>query len=166
MIKRISFILLVGSILFSFSSCKKDQKIIKPLRIEFKKEGELTLFKSKTDSIITTFDIEIADTDYEIQTGLMHRHFMKGNHAMLFVFPNKSLRSFYMKNTYFPLDIIFLDEDKFIISIQENAIPLDETSLPSNVPAQYVLEINGGLTQKFLINVGDKMLFTKASSTN
>jgi len=66
-----------------------------------------------------------------------------------------------MKNTYIPLDIIYLNKDKVIVNIQENAKPLDETALPSGVPAQYVLEINGGLSQQWSITVGDKMTFTK-----
>ncbi|MCF6296170.1 MAG: DUF192 domain-containing protein [Flavobacteriaceae bacterium] len=161
--KRIVFTLFVGSILFSFTSCKEDKKIIKPIKIEFKKEGVLTFFKSKSDSIITTFDIEIADTDYETQTGLMHRHSMLDNRGMLFVFPEMNLRSFYMKNTYIPLDIIYLDKDKFIVSIQENLKPLDETSLPSQVPAQYVFEINAGLTQQWSLKIGDRMEFIKVN---
>ena len=161
MMKRIVFTLFVGSILFSLTSCKEDKKTIKPIKIEFKKEGVLTFFKSKSDSIITTFNIEIADTDYETQTGLMHRHSMLGNRGMLFVFPEMNLRSFYMKNTYIPLDIIYLDKDKLIVSIQENAKPLNETSLPSQALAQYVFEINAGLTQKWSLKVGDRMAFTK-----
>ncbi len=161
MMKRIVFTLFVGSILFSLTSCKEDKKTIKPIKIEFKKEGVLTFFKSKSDSIITTFNIEIADTDYETQTGLMHRHSMLDNRGMLFVFPEMNLRSFYMKNTYIPLDIIYLDKDKFIVSIQENVKPLDETSLPSQALAQYVFEINAGLTQKWSLKVGDRMAFTK-----
>ncbi|MBN4070368.1 DUF192 domain-containing protein [Olleya sp. AH-315-F22] len=159
--KRIVFTLVLSSILFNFSSCKEGNKIIKPIKIEFKKEGELTIFKSISDSVITTFDIEIADTDYETQTGLMHRHSMLENRGMLFVFPEMSLRSFYMKNTYIPLDIIYLDKDKLIVSIQENAKPLNKTSLTSQVPAQYVFEINAGLTQKWSLKVGDRMEFTK-----
>ena len=159
MVKRIIFTLIIGSIIFSISSCKEDKKTIKPIKIEFKKEGELSLFNSKTDSIITTFDIEIADNDYETQTGLMHRHYMKSNRAMLFIFPEMSLRYFYMKNTYIPLDIIYLDNNKNIVSIQKNAKPLDETSLPSGVSAQYVLEINAGLTQKWSLKIGDRMTY-------
>ena len=158
--KRIINTFIIASFLFSFSSCKEDQKVVKPIKIEFKKEGELILFKSKSDTIITRFDIEIADGDYETQTGLMHRYSMKDNRAMLFIFPDMSLRSFYMKNTFIPLDIIYLDKDKFIVSIQENAKPLDDTSLPSHVPAQYVLEINAGLTQKWSIEIGDRLEFS------
>ena len=159
--KRIVFTLFIGLILFSFTFCKEGDKVIKPIRIEFKKEGKLSIFESASDTIITQFDIEIAESDYEIQTGLMHRYFMHDNRGMLFIFPEMSLRSFYMKNTLMPLDIIYLDESKLIVNIQKNTKPLDETSLPSQVPAQYVFEINAGLTQKWSLKVGDKMEFTK-----
>lgn len=157
-------LLALSSILLIVASCKEEQKVIKPIVIKFKKEGELSLFKSASDSLITTFDIEIADSDYETQTGLMHRHSMENNHAMLFIFPDVRIRSFYMKNTYIPLDIIYLNKDNVIVSIQKDAKPLDETSLPSGVPAKYVLEINAGLSQQWSINVGDKMTFTKITS--
>lgn len=161
--KRTILTLIIISMLFSFTSCKEDKKVVTPIKIEFKKEGELSLFHSKTDSLITSFDIEIADTDYETQTGLMHRHTMEENRGMLFIFPDMRVRSFYMKNTYIPLDIIYLDKENVIVSIQKNAKPLDETSLPSGIPAQFVLEINAGLSEKWLIKIGDKMTFNKTS---
>ena len=157
MIKRIFFMFLAGSMFWAYTSCKKERKIIKPLKMEFKKEGELTLFKSNSDSVITIFDIEIADNDYERQTGLMHRSSMEDNQAMLFVFPDLRLRSFYMKNTLIPLDIIYIDDHNKIVSLQKNAKPLNEASLPSNIPAKYVLEINAGLTQTLPLKVGDRM---------
>jgi len=165
MIKRVVFTLIISSILCSLVSCKEEQKVIKPIKIEFKKEGELTIFKSTSDTIITQFDIEIADSDYETQTGLMHRQTMQNDRAMLFVFPDMQNRSFYMKNTFIPLDIIYLNKNKFIVSIQKNAKPLDETSLPSGVPSQYVLEINAGLSEKLNLNVGDSIAFTKDISS-
>ena len=76
---------------------------------------------------------------------------------MLFVFPNLQELSFYMKNTRFPLDLIFLDHNKTVVSFQENAQPLDESSLPSHAMAQFVLEVNAGLAQDWLLEVGDKM---------
>lgn len=157
-------ILALSSLLLLMTSCKEDKKIITPTEITFKKEGELRLFKAENDSLIATFDIEIADNDYETQTGLMNRKSMKDNNAMLFIFPDMQMRSFYMKNTLIPLDIIYLDNNNTIVSIQENAKPLDESSLPSEAPAQYVLEINGGLSQQLHIEVGDKMVFTKSSN--
>lgn len=157
-------VLAISSILLFITSCKEEEKVIKPIEITFKKEGELKLFKGTSDSLITSFNIEIADDDYETQTGLMHRKSMEDNNAMLFIFPDMRTRSFYMKNTYISLDIIYLDNDNTIVSIQENAKPLDETSLPSEGPAQYVLEVNGGLSQQWSITAGDRMEFTKSSN--
>lgn len=133
---------------------------MKPADVSFNKEGELTLFKSTSDSIILKLDIEIADTAYDVETGLMYRSSMKDGQGMLFVFPTMRQRSFYMKNTEIPLDLIFLDNNNFIVSFQENAQPLDESSLPSQVPAQYVLEINAGLAEKWLLEIGDRMEYS------
>ena len=60
-----------------------------------------------------------------------------------------------MKNTYIPLDLFFIKEDKTIATIIENAKPMDETSLPSEVPVQYVLETNAGIAKLWNIKVGD-----------
>lgn len=54
-----------------------------------------------------------------------------------------------MKNTIIPLDIIYLDKDLKVVSFHQNTTPMDESSLPSEVPAQYVLEINAGLMEKW-----------------
>jgi len=140
-----------------FSSCKEEKKNIKSVEITFKKEGELTIYKSITDTIISKLDIEIADTDYDVQTGLMYRNSMQENQGMLFVFPAMRERFFYMKNTRIPLDLIYINNNKLIVSFQKNANPLDESSLPSEVPAQYVLEVNAGLAEKWLLEVGDRI---------
>ena len=159
--KNISLYVLLsfGFIMFSVTSCKQEKKQIKQVEVSFKKEGELTLYKSTTDSIITKLDIEIADTDYDIQTGLMYRSTMKENQGMLFVFPNEIERYFSMKNTKIPLDIIYLNSDKTIVSFQQNAKPFDESSLPSYQPAKYVLEINAGSVTKWAIEIGDRIKF-------
>ncbi|WP_452222830.1 DUF192 domain-containing protein [Lacinutrix chionoecetis] len=138
-------------------SCKSEPKTIKQPEITFKKEGELMLYKGVADTLITALDIEIAKTPFEIETGLMYRESMKKNQGMLFVFNEIRERNFYMKNTRFPLDLIFIDHNKTIVSFQENAQPLSEASLPSNALAQFVLEVNAGLAQEWLLEVGDKM---------
>ena len=149
--------MMVVLLMFSIS-CKDNAPVtVKPTEITFQKEGELTLYKGTNDSLITKLDIEIAKSEYDIQTGLMYRNSMKENQGMLFVFKEVTQRSFYMKNTRIPLDLIFLDHNKTIVSFQENAKPLDETSLPSNAMAQFVLEINAGLSEKWGLDVGDKM---------
>jgi uncharacterized membrane protein (UPF0127 family) len=147
-------ILVFGMLCYAITSCKDDKKEINQVVISFKKEGELTL-KKANDSIIKTIDIEIADDDYETQTGLMYRDSMKAAQGMLFIFPKAEYHSFYMKNTRFPLDIIYIDSDKKIVSFQKNAKPFNETALPSEAPAKYVLEINAGLSDKWQLEIGD-----------
>ena len=159
---RIFTTTLLCSILF-LSACKEEKKDINPIEVSFKKEGDLTLYKAITDSIVMKLNIEIADTDYDVQTGLMYRNSMKENQAMLFVFPTMRERSFYMKNTRIPLDLIYIDNHMHIVSFQENAQPLNEASLPSVVPAQYVLEVNAGLAEKWLLEVGDRIEYTEVN---
>ncbi len=162
--KRIIHFVFCGSIaigVLSTIGCKQEKKTIKPIEVQFKKEGKLQLLKSTTDSIVAEIDIEIADTEYDVQTGLMYRNSMKDNQGMLFVFPSMRQRSFYMKNTRIPLDLIFLDENNIIVSFQENAVPFNESSLPSVVPAQFVLEINAGLAEQWQLEIGDYMVYSK-----
>lgn len=141
------------------SSCKEDKKIVKPIVIDFKKEGELSILKTPNDSIIATLDIEIADTEYETQTGMMYRDSLRDDQGMLFIFKNAGYHAFYMKNTRIALDIIYIGADKRVVSIKKNAQPFDETSLPSNALTQYVLEINAGLADQWNIEVGDMIMY-------
>jgi uncharacterized protein len=91
----------------------------------------------------------------------MHRGSMQNNQAMLFIFPDVKTRSFYMKNTLISLDIIYIDDTQKVVSIQKSAKSMDETSLPSKAPAKFVLEINGGLSEKLNIAEGDSISFSK-----
>ncbi|RFN58591.1 DUF192 domain-containing protein [Marixanthomonas ophiurae] len=151
-------ITLTGAI-FSCKDKTSEQKSITK-EVSFTKEGELTLKEAKTDSIITTLDIEIADDEYQTQTGLMYRKGMGDNQGMLFVFEDSRPRSFYMKNTEFSIDIIYINSDKEIVSIQKNAKPMDPTSLPSQGAAQYVLEVNAGLSDTWELEKGDVVGWT------
>ncbi len=153
--------LILAAFLLTLSCQDNKHTNIKPTEISFKKEGELTLSKKDTDSVIAILDIEIAKTEYETQTGLMYRSKMKPNRGMLFIFEDSKPRYFYMKNTQIPLDIIYLDENKAVVSIQKNAQPLNENSLPSNSPAKYVLEVNAGLSDKWQLTLGDNIEFTE-----
>ena len=102
------------------------------------------------------FTVEIADTFAKQEIGLMWRTQMADNAGMLFDYaktPHKM--AFWMRNTVIPLDIIYISPKGKIISISANAIPFDETPLWSNGIAAGVLEINGGLSKKLGIHVGD-----------
>lgn len=161
--KKIFISATIVASLISLYNCKNSTKSEgKSLtkEVTFKKEGELILKKAETDSVIAKLDIEIADDEYQTQTGLMYRHSMPDNEAMLFIFPDEQTRAFYMKNTEFSLDIIYLNSEKEIVNIQKNAMPFDETSLPSEAASMYVLEVNGGLADKWNLQKGDKIHFT------
>ncbi|MFB9055001.1 DUF192 domain-containing protein [Formosa undariae] len=160
--KSIKLFVLVFAVCILNTSCKDDKKVnLAPTEISFHKEGELQLYKAKTDSIIKTLNIEIADTEYDRETGLMYRSSMEDTNAMLFVFPNEEPRGFYMKNTQFALDIIYIGENKTIVTIAKNAKPMDETTVLSHKPAMYVLEINSGLADAWQLKEGDSISFTK-----
>ena len=161
--KRFKFIVLLLLVGVFIYSCKEEKNHSKVTRIDitFKKEGELSLLKASNDSLIQKLNIEIADDDYQTETGLMYRKSMEDNQGMLFIFPDSQYRYFYMRNTEIPLDIIYIDKDLAIVSIQKNAKPFDETSLPSEGPAKYVLEIKGGLSTTWNLEKGDKIQFSK-----
>jgi hypothetical protein len=160
--KRILISALVVGLLFSAESCNEKNKVESITKeVTFKKEGELKLMKSETDSLIASIDIEIAEGEYETQTGLMYRKSMQDDRGMLFIFEEETPRSFYMKNTEFSIDIIFINADKEVVSIQKEAKPLDQTSLPSAAPAKYVLEVNAGLSDKWTLEAGDKVNWSR-----
>jgi uncharacterized membrane protein (UPF0127 family) len=103
------------------------------------------------------FRVEVARSDEEQERGLMFRTEMGEDEGM--IFPEKPPRPavFWMKNTVIPLDIIFIGPDHRILNIAANAIPYDESPLPSNGPASAVLELNGGRAAQLGIAPGDKV---------
>ncbi|MBT8319761.1 MAG: DUF192 domain-containing protein [Gramella sp.] len=143
-----------------FLACESEKKseTIETDPITFTKEGEVYLIKASGDTL-KKLDVELSETDYEHQTGLMYRESMQEDQGMLFIYDSERERSFYMKNTYIPLEIIYYEADSSLVSIQKNATPRDETSLPSEGPAQFVLEINGGLSDQWGIADGDRFSF-------
>jgi len=107
-------------------------------------------------------DAEIADTSTEIEKGLMYREILGENEGMLFIFDREKETSFWMKNTLIPLDMIFLNENKEIVHIVENAKPCNSSDCvlyPSGVPVKYVIEVNSGFVEENGIEVGDKVEF-------
>lgn len=154
-------LVLIILLCMAFVSCQtQTKKEIKTTEVSFKKEGELSIYQG--DSLkIGNIDIEIADNEYERQTGLMYRTSMEQNQGMLFIFEDEQPRSFYMKNTSIPLDILFIDSNNTIINTIENAAPLSEESLRSQGAAQYVLELNAGMIQMWKLQSGDRIKFTQ-----
>lgn len=106
------------------------------------------------------FTIEIAATPAEQAHGLMDRASMPRDHGMLFVFPDSAPRTFWMKNTLIPLDMVFFNAARRVVAIQADAQPCRADPCrvyPSNVPARYVLELNAGTAQRLGLRKGDVM---------
>ncbi len=158
--KKIIYFLFIGFLMLFACQNQPDTKS-KNLNkeIEFKNDLKVEIIDS-TENKIAIFKTELADDEYKRQTGLMYRKNMKDDQAMLFVFDDEEPRFFYMKNTYIPLDIIYIDANKRIASWIKNAKPLDETTLPSTQAAQFVLEIKSGLIEQKGIKKGMKVQFT------
>ena len=163
MIRSVFSLVLISVLLIGMESCKEapPKQAIETPEVSFNKEGELSIFKANSDTLLTTLDIEIAESDYETQTGLMYRSGMGENQAMFFVFDYVGWHSFYMKNTEFALDILFIDENLKVASFKDNAQPLDESGISSEAPVQYVLEVNAGLREKWGVSVGDSVAYTR-----
>lgn len=110
-----------------------------------------------------TFQTEIAATEPEREAGLMFRKTMASDAAMLFDFGTPRPVAFWMKNTYLPLDMIFIAADGTISAIAKQAAPLSETIISVNDPVLAVLEVNGGTADRIGLKQGDKVkhpLFT------
>lgn len=106
--------------------------------------------------------VEVAQTSEELQQGLQYRDSMPKDQGMLFVFPENVQAMFWMKNTLFPIDIIWLDQSKKIVHIEKNVPPCLQETCPTYGPSDpvlYVLEVNAGFTNANDIAVGDQATF-------
>jgi uncharacterized membrane protein (UPF0127 family) len=106
---------------------------------------------------VHAFTVELAVTDEERATGLMYRKELVEGRGMLFDFKRDQDVSMWMKNTYIPLDMIFIRADGRIARIAENTEPLSESIISSGVPVRAVLEVAGGTARKFGIAPGDRV---------
>lgn len=117
---------------------------------------------------MTKLFIELASTPSSRAKGLMYRKNMRDNEGMLFKFPQKKSLSFWMKDTYIPLDIAFLEDDGKVLQI-EHMSPLNLKSISSNHPCKYALEVNRGWFDKHDVKVGsviDGLFFKKKITKN
>ncbi|KRA50726.1 DUF192 domain-containing protein [Devosia sp. Root635] len=117
-------------------------------------EGKLVLHSSTGDY---SFNVEVVDTPESRAQGLMYRTELAEDAGMLFDFKEERPVSFWMRNTFIPLDMVFVGADGVVKTIHVNARPHDITSIPSEVPVQFVLEIPGGRSVKIGLKPGDTM---------
>jgi uncharacterized membrane protein (UPF0127 family) len=125
----------------------------------FVQEGSLAFLENQSADTLAHIAIEVADDDAQRTQGLMYRSSMVDTTGMLFIFDAPASRSFWMKNTKIPLDILYVDENKEIIMIYKSVMPYSEKSIPSEGEALYVVEVNGGFTTRNNIQEGDHIVF-------
>lgn len=117
----------------------------------------------QTENGPVAFQIELADDESERARGLMFRKALAPGTGMLFIYDAPRKVSFWMRNTYIPLDLVFLDQTGVIRHIHRNAVPLDETPIPGAAPGdpdpdrQMILEIGGGEAERLGLSVGQSM---------
>ena len=118
---------------------------------------ELQPLEIASKSGVHMFAVEMANTPEEQAKGLMFRRSLPEGQGMLFDFHEEQPASFWMKNTYIPLDMIFIRADGRILRIAENTVPLSEALVPSGGPVRAVLEVIGGTARKLGIAPGDRV---------
>ena len=125
-------------------------------------QGVVTFDKSKLSVITSTgqknFEVEMAVSDQQQSQGLMYRRSMAANAGMLFDYGALRHIQMWMKNTYIPLDMIFIGPKGKIKKIVERTIPHSESIISSNGRARAVLELNSGTVSRLGIKTGDTVI--------
>jgi hypothetical protein len=137
--RLLALIFAVSVVLFPLAACSDESRLV--LRTQ---KGEYP------------FTVEVVDTPEKRAEGLMFRQSLAPDAGMLFDFKETREVSFWMRNTFIPLDMVFIAADGKVESIHVNARPHDPTSIPSGAPVQYVLEIPGGRSAEIGLKPGDK----------
>jgi len=153
---------LCTGLLLGIVACKEEEDAAAPssdeteTTIPFDREGTLAILQNG-DSVVT-LDIEIAETDSARERGMMQREgFPNETSGMLFVFDQAEERRFWMANTPVALDLLFIDADSQIVTISKYARPNSPDPIPSEEPAQYVLETPAGFSDQFGVLEGDRV---------
>ncbi|MCH8962727.1 MAG: DUF192 domain-containing protein [Bacteroidetes bacterium] len=141
-------VLLTGLLLLMVAACENDSPSNSQTDAAFRKDGTLEFVRSD-GSVIRSIEIEIAEDEATRQTGLMNRRQMTLAQGMLFLFSDEAPRKFWMANTPIPLDIMFVGADSQIVNIARRTRPLSRENVVSTGPAQYVVEVRGGFSDRF-----------------
>ena len=114
-------------------------------------------------SKISRFPVEVVSTPQALQQGLSNRTYLQPRNGMLFKFAKEGVQSMWMPNMNFPLDIVWIDEDKIIVKIEKNVTPCVDNhnckSYVSGFPVLYAIELNAGDATRIGLQVGLKLAF-------
>jgi len=135
----------------------------KPKEIAFRADGMLEFFRPDS-SLITRIAIEIAASDSAKTRGLMERRSLPQRGGMLFLYDRDSTRTFWMRNTLVPLDIMFIGSDDTVVNIARDTKPLSDDFIPSTGPVQNVLEVRAGFSNLHGIGPGTRVRWRRRSS--
>jgi uncharacterized protein len=105
------------------------------------------------------FYVEVADTKEKREIGLLNIHSLDEDKGMIFIYTHPQPIYIWMKNTYVSLDILWVNQNKHIVHIEQHTKPLSTHILESLYEAQYILEINAGLCDKYKFSLGDTLSF-------
>jgi uncharacterized membrane protein (UPF0127 family) len=119
--------------------------------------GAYIIFKNESGQDVF-LNVEIANNFTKRKNGLMYRESLSEGSGMLFIWDQEDTRCMWMKNTYIPLDLVFLDRHSKILS-KHNLVPESEESVCSNSPARFAIETNAGWFKKQGIKVGSSITF-------
>ncbi len=156
-VHSIGFIFLLSIIITSCGNEKSEKRSQDKGRVL--EPTEKVTFLAKNGNEISTVKVVLADEPEERNQGLMDVNEMPADVGMLFIFPNEEQLNFYMANTPLPLDIIFVNADSTIVRIHHSTTPFSSKQLPSEKPAKYVVETNGGYCISNDIQEGMKIRF-------
>lgn len=162
----ILFIAVISGLIVFFTQRGKNEALAddsqsNKINIPFSKQGTLAFIGKTGNDTISVIDIEVADNDQRRARGLMYRSQLPADAGMLFIFDEEDMQSFWMKNTYIPLDMLFVNAGNEIVTIHANTTPLQEWNYASTKPALYVVEVNAGYCARKKIAEGDKISFNR-----
>ena len=138
---------LLAFLLLTLTACAADDKLV---------------IKSKNGD--HAFTVEVVDTNESRAKGLMYRTSLAPDAGMLFDFKETREVSFWMSNTLIPLDMVFITAEGLVANVHANARPLDLTSIPSDGPVMFVLEIPGGRAMELGIAAGDRVVHDRINN--
>lgn len=133
------------------------------VEIPFRKDGTLTFVRNGAD--VLTIDVEIAESDSARERGLMQRRSLPEKSGMLFVFEEERPQSFWMGNTPLGLDLIFVNADSEIVDVDKYNRPYDPSSIVSDFPAQYVVEVPAGFSDRHGISESHRIRWERSVDT-
>ncbi len=129
-----------------------------------KTESVRVSFVNHTGAVSGIFSLEVAAEEATRAKGLMFKKAgeVPEKGGMLFVFPQEKKQMFYMKNTYIPLDMVFIDRGMKVVGVLENVPVLNDTPRGVDAKSQYVIELLGGTAKKYDIKAGTSVQFSEA----